>query len=56
MFCSKCGKEVNEQEKFCRYCGATITNSNAESNMSFDVILTNAGTNQAETTKKQNKI
>lgn len=51
MFCSKCGKEVNEQEKFCRYCGATITNSNAESNMSFDVILTNAGTNQAETTK-----
>lgn len=46
MFCNNCGKEVNEQEKFCRYCGATITNSNAESNMSFDIILTNAGTNR----------
>lgn len=46
MFCNNCGKKVNEQEKFCRYCGATITNSNAESNMSFDIILTNAGTNR----------
>ncbi len=51
MFCSNCGKEVNEQEKFCRHCGATVTNDSTESNISFDVILTNAGTNQVETIK-----
>ena len=24
MKCSKCGKEINEQAKFCKYCGAPV--------------------------------
>ena len=24
MKCSKCGKEINEQAKFCKYCGTPV--------------------------------
>ena len=24
MKCNKCGKEINEQAKFCKYCGTPI--------------------------------
>lgn len=24
MFCSKCGKEINDSSKFCRFCGAKL--------------------------------
>ena len=26
MFCSKCGKEVNENATFCRHCGNKLNN------------------------------
>lgn len=26
MFCSKCGKEINDDALFCQFCGAKITN------------------------------
>ena len=25
MFCSKCGKEINDGAKFCKYCGTNCT-------------------------------
>lgn len=25
MYCSNCGKEVNENDNFCRYCGISLT-------------------------------
>ena len=25
MFCRKCGKEINENSKFCKYCGFDLT-------------------------------
>ncbi len=24
MKCSKCGKEINEKVKFCKYCGSPV--------------------------------
>ena len=32
MFCSKCGKEVDENDKFCGNCGAEIKNTGIDSN------------------------
>ncbi len=32
MFCSKCGKEIEEGMKFCPNCGAEIHNNNGKSN------------------------
>jgi len=29
MFCSKCGKEISDQDKFCSYCGALVTTNEA---------------------------
>jgi len=26
IFCPKCGKENNEEAKFCQYCGTKLTN------------------------------
>ena len=26
MFCSNCGKEVKENDNFCRYCGFNLHN------------------------------
>lgn len=33
MFCSKCGKEIKDGEKFCPNCGETIENRVAESSI-----------------------
>ena len=36
MFCINCGKEINDNQKFCRYCGTKneidndLTSSNSE--------------------------
>ena len=24
MYCNKCGNEINENERFCKYCGAPV--------------------------------
>lgn len=32
MFCSKCGKEINDEDKFCGNCGAEIKNTETDSN------------------------
>lgn len=32
MFCNKCGKEINNTEKFCPFCGAPTGNSSNSSN------------------------
>lgn len=31
MYCSKCGKEIPNNAKFCPYCGNTITSTNFQS-------------------------
>jgi len=28
MYCSKCGKEITDDSKFCEYCGNDITEVN----------------------------
>lgn len=32
MFCSKCGNELSEGDKFCNKCGASISNNNSKIN------------------------
>ena len=34
MFCSKCGKQIDDGTKFCRECGAPVISSNNSSNTS----------------------
>ena len=46
MFCSKCGKAVNEEDKFCENCGTEInstknSNSNSSSSLKKSKIITN---------------
>lgn len=47
MFCSKCGKEIDEGSAFCKYCGAKIDNSiqkeekKEKNSIYFEAILTN---------------
>lgn len=39
MFCSKCGKEVNEGSKFCNYCGSELqkkTSKNQDNNLNIE--------------------
>ncbi len=31
MFCSKCGKEIDESGQFCKYCGASVKGDSTES-------------------------
>ncbi len=58
MFCTNCGKEVNEGEKFCSNCGASIGTNHTENNVNpeFDVILINIGSNQASVIKTIREI
>ena len=38
MFCSKCGKEIMDNEaKFCAYCGVQVTNDAQISNSTLPV-------------------
>ena len=40
MFCSKCGKPVQDDDVFCRYCGAALgTTSNGKEQISDEVML-----------------
>ncbi len=32
MYCKKCGKEIDEDSNFCRYCGANVIESSFEKN------------------------
>ena len=37
MYCSKCGKEVKKEWKFCNYCGNDLSNKNVVLNESNDI-------------------
>ena len=38
MFCNKCGNEINDNERFCKYCGAPIQKVNGQAEFeSMDV-------------------
>ena len=40
MFCSKCGKPVQDDDVFCRYCGAALgTTNNDKEQISDEVML-----------------
>ncbi len=39
MFCSKCGKEVNDEAVVCIHCGCAITNNNRKEGKSWLVTL-----------------
>lgn len=30
MFCKNCGKEIDDNSKFCQYCGAKIVEPNSK--------------------------
>ena len=32
MYCTKCGKEINEEDVFCRFCGSPQGNYSQKSN------------------------
>lgn len=38
MYCSKCGKEIEENEKFCSYCGTKTEYYHEEDKRNFDFI------------------
>jgi hypothetical protein len=42
MYCSKCGKEVNDEAAFCSYCGNRLK-PNVEKHNSFHNIMENSG-------------
>lgn len=48
MFCSNCGKEINENQKFCRYCGAKNEDEN-QANSLDNEILNNTQSQQINT-------
>ncbi len=35
MYCPKCGKPVNDNDRFCGACGAKLTHDNSKNNSSF---------------------
>ena len=38
MYCNKCGNEINDNERFCKYCGAPIQKVNGQAEFeSMDV-------------------
>ncbi len=39
MFCSKCGKEINEQQNCCHHCGHRLTPTNAPSPANIPVFV-----------------
>lgn len=41
MFCEKCGKEISDDSKFCRYCGNSVAPSNNDGSYESDVIASN---------------
>ena len=57
MYCPKCGKIVDEEVKFCPYCGKSLVKSeNKTSNTSFtNANFTNNVNNNSTTTKKKEK-
>ena len=39
MFCYKCGKKIDKEDSFCRYCGANLKNKNNASEITENVNL-----------------
>lgn len=37
MFCSKCGKEISDKDKYCPYCGCEISQNEKSGNESSDL-------------------
>lgn len=54
FFCPNCGKNVDRNDKFCKYCGATIFTENKDSVMSENDIDSNEGLNTL-TSRLKNK-
>lgn len=44
MFCSKCGKQIDDDAKFCEYCGAVINDQTVSSEKSKQTMVTNNNT------------
>lgn len=38
-YCINCGKEIEEQDKYCHYCGSSQINDNDKSNTTLDSII-----------------
>lgn len=38
-YCINCGKEMEEQDKYCHYCGSSQINDNDKSNTALDSII-----------------
>ena len=38
-YCINCGKEIEEQDKYCHYCGSSQMNDNDKSNTVLDSII-----------------
>lgn len=55
MFCSNCGKEINENQKFCRYCG-TKNEDEFQSNSLNNEILNNTQFQQVNTVFDRNVL
>ena len=53
MFCTKCGKEINDNSKFCVHCGASLTNETATTPVMTPVVETTETVNNAEPVKKK---
>lgn len=54
MFCSNCGKEVSEKDKFCKECGFNLNSTNTiNSSDEYDVenIVNQFGNNRIEAVK-----
>lgn len=44
MFCSKCGKQIDDDAKFCEYCGAIINDQTVSGEKSKQTMVTNNNT------------
>ena len=54
MFCPKCGKEIEDESAFCRYCGSNISFKKAENN-SIEAIDTTVNTSNSSTSTEKIK-
>ena len=49
MFCEKCGKEISDNSKFCRYCGNSVAPSDNHENYKSDVAISDNHRTETET-------
>ena len=55
MYCRKCGKQINDQNKFCNYCGTPVISTGGIGNLDSGRMTANDQIDLTSTQKKSKK-